>query len=120
MDKKKATIIILALFLVTVFIFVLIYQLKPKKIALPANQQKIDREAERQKNITVMKALLDQTAKEIAASSTLQKQVEKNKKEMSNLLNDTAKTIATSSTLQKEQAENVEAMKKLLEASSQQ
>lgn len=119
MDKKKAIIIILALFLVTVFIFVLIYQLKPKKINLPENQQQFDRAIEKQRNIEAMKALLNATAKEIAASSTLQKQQEKNKKEMTTLLNKTAKTIAASSTLQKEQVENIGAMKKLLEANSQ-
>lgn len=119
MDKKKAIFLILSLFLVTALIFFLIYQLKPKKLSLPANQQKIDREAERQKNIAANKALLDATAKEIAASSTLQKQLEKNKTENSKQLNKAAKAITASSTLQQKQKENIEAMQKLLGASSQ-
>ena len=120
MDKKKAIAIILILLLVIIVFFVFLYKLKPNKIINTAsNIEKINREAERLKNIEAMKALLAQTAKEIAASSTLQKQLEINKKTMTNLLSKTAKEIAASSTLRTEQTKNIEAMQRLLQAENQ-
>ncbi len=121
MDARKRNILIISILLAAVIVvFYLIYQINLKKITnVQVREQQDLRKLEREKNIEAMKALLDQTAREIAASSTLQKQQEQNKKAMGKLLNATAKQIAASSTLQAEQKANIDAMRKLLEANSQ-
>jgi len=126
MDKKKAVAIILVLLAVALAIIYGLYQLKQKKTAGPEitpkteeaielNKTDNQQEANDAKNIEAVRQLLEQTAKEIAASSTLQKEMEKNKIETKKLLDETAKIIAASSTLQAEMDKNAEATKKLLQ-----
>ena len=118
MDKKMTLAMVLLLLAIMLASISWIYRPKRNQpagsLGTPTSEQQPA--SQPMDNAQATRESLERTAAEIAASTTMQKELEQNKLETKKASDAMAKTIAASSTLQEEMNKNVEATRKALQA----